>query len=78
MSPGACSETSAQSRFRAALCVVAPPFCVADLELTDADPKYDNIKRLPYFQKHTPSGSSLKQFYHYTQWIRQSGSHAKF
>lgn len=78
MSPGTCSETSKDAEFRAALCAIAKPFCLAGLELTDADPRYDNIKRLPYFQKHTPSGSSLKQFYHYTQWIRQLPGKYKF
>lgn len=78
MSPGACSESSAQARFNAALCELDKPLCVANLEIFDADPKYDNTKRLPYFKKHAPSGSSLKQFYHYTQWLRQRGSRAKF
>lgn len=78
MSPGTCSETSKDAEFRAALCVIAKPFCLAGLEITDANPKYDNIKRLPYFQKHTPSGSSLKQFYHYAQWIKQFGALPKF
>lgn len=78
MGSATCSETSAEAQLKAALCAISPPFCLPGLEIMDANPIYDNLARLPYFQKHTPSGSSLKQFYHYTQWIRQAGFAARF
>lgn len=76
--PGACSETSAQSLFLSELCKIAKPFCDAFLSIADANPKYDNTDRLPYFMKHAPSGSSLMQFLHYKQWVLQNGKHPEF
>lgn len=76
--PGACSETSAQSEFESALCKIAKPFCNGILAIADANPEYDNTKRLPYFMKHEPSGSSLMQFYHYKQWVKESDKHPEF
>lgn len=62
----------------AELCKIAKPLCNAFLSIADANPKYDNTDRLPYFMKHSPSGSSLMQFLHYKQWVLQNGKHPEF
>jgi hypothetical protein len=76
--PGKCSETSAQAEFMSALCAIAKPFCNGFLSIADANPKYDNTDRLPYFVKHVPSGSSLMQFIHYKQFILQNKKNLEF
>ncbi len=65
--PGACSQTSAQSSFEAAVCKVIPQFCNFGLSMFDQNPKYDNLKNLPTFLRHMPSGTSLRTLIHYKQ-----------
>ena len=76
--PGPCSETSAQAAFQTELCRLLPPLCRAFLTIADANPKYDNTARIPYFMKHEPSGSSIMQFLHYKQYVLQNGKHPEF
>ena len=65
--PGACSQTSAQSSFQAAVCKVNPLFCNFGLSLFDQNPKYDDLKKLPVYLRHVPSGTSLRTLVHYKQ-----------
>ena len=76
--PGSCSETSIQAKFEAAICKIASILCNGILAIADADAKYDNTARIPYYVKHAPSGSALMQVYHYKQWVKQSGKHPEF
>lgn len=69
--PGACSQTSAQSSFQAAVCKVNPLFCNFGLSLFDQNPKYDDLKKLPVYLRHMPSGTSLRTLTHYKQFMHQ-------
>lgn len=65
--PGPCSQTAAQANFQAAVCKVNAAFCNWGISLFDQNPKYDNLKNLPEYLRHMPSGSSLRCLVHFKQ-----------
>ena len=69
--PGACSQTSAQSEFQHFVCSIEPIFCDFLLSFCDFNPKYDNVKLMPLFADHAPSGTSLRTILHYQQYFDQ-------
>ena len=73
--PGACSTTSAQSQFEHYVCVIDPLLCNWVVSLLDYNPKYDNVKRMPIYVEHNPSGTSLNTLLHYRQ-LMNSPKHA--
>lgn len=69
--PGACSTDSAQARFEKFMCKRLPIVCDFVTSLFDFNPKYDDLKRMPYFVEHNPSGTSLQTLLHYRQNLLQ-------
>jgi hypothetical protein len=69
--PGACSKTSAQSKFETAVCKYVPQICDDIIVVSDTHPECDNLDRMTYFTNHIPSGSSTQNFFHYAQFINQ-------
>ena len=68
--PGSCNTNSITTKFQVYACKLNPLLCNFALGMVDSNPRYDDLKRLPYFLEHTPSGSSLRTLWHYKQNIQ--------
>lgn len=53
------------------LCALAPPVCHSALkEISEMNNTVNNLKRLPVILGHFPSGSSVKNFVHFDQYVK--------
>lgn len=66
---GECSMDAKDVIIKGEFCTLFSALCGDLLKLSDADPTFDNVDNFPTFLKHYPSGSSLRQFLHYRQFI---------
>lgn len=69
---GACNKSSAQSRMETEICEKIPSVCKSIIGISDANPVYDNMDRIPYIASHIPSGSSTQNILHYAQFASQN------
>jgi len=60
-------------RFHSYLCRVTPIVCIKMLKgMCDTNASVENLKRMPVFAAHYPSGSSTKNLMHFAQFIRKA------
>ena len=79
MFPGNNSDFSAIGHgLQSQLFKAFPSLATNVFELSDADPKYNNLDLFHVFVKHHPAGSSLRCFEHFKQMIKQDKKNPQF